>query len=153
DQELVVVDLELGPGVLRVQDLLTDGNVDRLALAFAVERAGADGQDLALLGLLLGGVREHDARLRHLLTRGGLDDDAVAQRAGLRLRLRGGGQRAILLWQPRTGRRWPGVCDRTRRDGDAAGGAEASGRVRHQGRVRPGRACREALPRERSGPS
>ncbi len=37
DEELLALDLELGPGVLGVQDLLADRDVDRLALAFVVE--------------------------------------------------------------------------------------------------------------------
>src|ERR1044071_5809668 len=56
DEELVVLELELGPRVLPVEDLLPDLDVHRDALALGVEGAGADGQDLALLGLLLGGV-------------------------------------------------------------------------------------------------
>ena len=55
-----------------------------LALAVVDERARADGEDRALLGLLLGGVRQDDAALGHLLAGGRLDDDAVAERAELR---------------------------------------------------------------------
>src|SRR6476469_3155083 len=95
DQEVLVLDLELGPGVLRVQDLVADGDVDRFALAVVKDLARTDRQDLALLGLLLRGIRQDDARLRHLLTRRGLDDDAIAQRA--ELRRRGGRQGAFLL--------------------------------------------------------
>ena len=54
-----------------------------LALAVVVERARADGDDLALLGLLLGGVRQDDAALGHVLARDRLDDDAVAEWAQL----------------------------------------------------------------------
>ena len=73
------------------EDLLIVSQKDILAV---VERlARANGEDLALLGLLLRGVRQDDARLRHLLTGRGLDDDAVAQRA--KLRRRGGGQGSI----------------------------------------------------------
>src|SRR3954471_19992335 len=67
DEELLVVDLELGPGVLRVQDRVALLDVDALALAVVEDPAGADGQDGALLGLLLGGVRQDDPALRHLL--------------------------------------------------------------------------------------
>src|SRR6185503_1048500 len=56
DEELLLVDLELGPRVLGVENLLADFDVDRLALSLIVEGARADGEDLALLGLLLGGI-------------------------------------------------------------------------------------------------
>src|SRR5215210_1780383 len=91
DQEILVIELELGARVLPVEDLLPDLDVHRGPLALGVEGAGADREDLALLGLLLGGVRQHDAALGHLLARRRLDDDAVAE--GLELGLRGGGQR------------------------------------------------------------
>src|SRR5262249_40384855 len=97
DEELVLVDLELGPRVLRVQDLVADLDVDGFALAVVEDPARPDGQDLALVRLLLGGVREDDAALGHLLTRGGLDHDPVAQRAKLRRGSGGGGQRPFLL--------------------------------------------------------
>ena len=54
--------------------------------------AGADGQDLALLGLLLGGVGDDQAAGRGLLGLVGPDDDAVFE--GLQVhvgRLRGAG--------------------------------------------------------------
>ena len=105
DEEILEIDLELGPGVLRVQDLVADSDIHGLARTVVEGLARAGGEDDALLGLLLRGVRQDDARLRHLLTRRGLDDEAVAQRA--ELRRRGGGQGAFLLWRPRTGRRWP----------------------------------------------
>src|SRR5262245_290059 len=97
DQELVALDLELGPGVLGVEALLPELDVHRLALPIVKGAARTHGDDLAFLGLLLGGVRQDDARLRHLLTRGGLDDDAVAERLELRGRGGSGGQRASLL--------------------------------------------------------
>src|SRR5215213_11694823 len=100
DQEILALDLELGPRVLGVQDLVPDRDVDRFARPVVQDLARADRQDLALLGLLLRGVRQDDARLRHLLTRRGLDDDAIAQRA--ELRRRGGRQGAFLLWRPRS---------------------------------------------------
>ena len=82
-RQLVAVDLELGPGVLGVEDLVARLDVHRLALAVVEDPARADGDDRALLGLLLGGVRQDDAALGHLLAGGRLDDDAVAQRAKL----------------------------------------------------------------------
>src|SRR6185369_8809415 len=73
DEELVLFDLELGPGVLAVEDLLADLDVHRRALAVIVEPARADREDRSLLGLLLGGVRQNDAALGHLFARRRLD--------------------------------------------------------------------------------
>src|SRR6266550_1669117 len=84
DEEVVTLDLELGPGVLGVEDLVALLDVHGLALAVVEDPARAGRQDRALLGLLLGGVRQDDAALGHLLTRGWLDHDAIAQRAQLR---------------------------------------------------------------------
>src|SRR4249919_1546659 len=83
DEKLVTVDLELGPGVLRVEDLVAALDVHGLALAVIEDAAGAGGDDRALLGLLLGGVGQDDAALGHLLAGARLDDHAVAQRAKL----------------------------------------------------------------------
>src|SRR5215510_4660932 len=80
DEEVLVVDLELRAGVLGVEDLVALLHVHGLALAVIEDAAGAGGEDRALLGLLLGRVREDDAALGHLLAGGGLDHDAVAER-------------------------------------------------------------------------
>ena len=48
-------------------------------LAGLVAPAGADGDDFALLGLLLGGVGNDDAALRLFLAFEAADDDAVMQ--------------------------------------------------------------------------
>src|SRR5665647_1145732 len=77
DEVLIAVVLDLGAAVLAVDDLVADGNVERNAVAVVVDAAGPDRQDLALLGLLLGGVRDHEARCSGLLGLAGLDDDAV----------------------------------------------------------------------------
>src|SRR5579875_1251119 len=67
DEELLAVHLDLGAAVFAVQDLVALGDVQRGPLAgVLVDLAVANGQDLALLGLLLGGVRQDDP------TRGGL---------------------------------------------------------------------------------
>src|SRR6476659_5603650 len=60
DQQLIAVDLELVPGVLGVEDLVALLDVDRLALAVVEDPAWTDREDRALLGLLLGGVRQDD---------------------------------------------------------------------------------------------
>src|SRR5688572_4720843 len=97
DEELVAFDLELGPGVRRIQDLVALLHVHGLALAVIEDPARAGGDDGALLGLLLGRVREDDATLGHLLAGGRLDHDAVAERAELGRGSGGSCQRAFLL--------------------------------------------------------
>src|SRR4051812_9837642 len=79
DEELFLVDLELGPGVLRVQDGVALLDVDRLALPVIEGPARADRENGPLLGLLLGGVGQDDAALGHLFTGSRLDHDAIAQ--------------------------------------------------------------------------
>jgi hypothetical protein len=88
-QQILAVERDLGAAVLAVEDLVALGDVERDALlAVLVEPALADGDDLALLRLLLGGVGEHDA------TRGGgllLDrphDQPIAQGLQLHVYLR-----------------------------------------------------------------
>src|SRR6476660_1522062 len=105
DEELVAVDLELGAGVFGVEDLVPLLDVHRLALPVIEDATGPSGEDLALLGLLLGGVRKDDPALGRLLTGGRLDDDSIAQRAKLGRRGSGGGQRAFLLVSAMAGRR------------------------------------------------
>src|SRR5665811_1260459 len=80
DEVLLAVVLDLGAAVLAVDDLVADGKVERNAVAVVVDAAGTDRQDFALLGLLLGGVRDHETRGRGLLGLAGLDDDAVFER-------------------------------------------------------------------------
>src|SRR6201986_4525908 len=63
-QVLLAGVLDLGAAVLRVEDRVADLDVDRDAVALVVDPAGADGEDGALLRLLLGGVGDHDARRR-----------------------------------------------------------------------------------------
>src|SRR5215213_7556514 len=92
DEEVLLLQLELGAGVLAVEHLLPDLDVHRDALALGVEGARPDLQDHPLLGLLLRRVRQDDAALRHLLARGRLDDDAIAKGLELGLGLRGSGQ-------------------------------------------------------------
>src|SRR5919205_526760 len=51
------------------------------AMSLGLDAAGADGQDLALLGLFGGGVWQDDAAAGDLLARERLDHHAVAKRA------------------------------------------------------------------------
>src|SRR3954464_3851459 len=66
-QVLLAGVLDLGAAVLRVEDGLADLHVDRDAVALVVDPAGADGEDGALLRLLLGGVGDHKTRRRRRL--------------------------------------------------------------------------------------
>src|SRR6266513_1272371 len=56
DEELLVVDLELGPGVLRVEDRIALLDVDALALPVVEDSSRPDGQHGPLLGLFLRGI-------------------------------------------------------------------------------------------------
>src|ERR1700759_4214687 len=79
-QVLLAGVLDLGAAVLRVENRVADADVDRNAVALVVDPAGADGEDGALLRLLLGGVGDHDARRRGGLSLVRLDHDAVLER-------------------------------------------------------------------------
>jgi hypothetical protein len=66
-EEILSLDLDLGAAVLRIQDLVAFGDVERDALvAILVPLPLTDREDLAALRLLLGRVGEDDA------ARGGL---------------------------------------------------------------------------------
>ena len=80
DEVLVAAVLDLGAAVLAVEDDVADGDVERNAVAVVVDAARADGEDGALLGLLLGGVRNDDAGGGGRLGLVGLHDDAVLER-------------------------------------------------------------------------
>src|SRR5947207_2341563 len=77
DQHFVGSELDLGPAVLREDDLVALGDVHRDVLArLFLPRAGADGEDTAPLRLLLGRVRKDNAADRGLLLLEDLDDQA-----------------------------------------------------------------------------
>src|SRR5215207_6227423 len=80
DQEILAVDADFGSGPLAEQHAVTGLHVERLHLAVLVAGAGPGGDDLALLGLLLGGVRDDDATLRLLFRIDAPNNDAVVQR-------------------------------------------------------------------------
>ena len=63
DQQVVAVDAHLGAGPLAEQHAIAGLHVERLELAVLVASARTDGDDLAFLRLLLGGVRNDDAAL------------------------------------------------------------------------------------------
>src|SRR5215213_8231017 len=83
DQELVAVELDLGAGPLAEQHPVADLDAHRRQLALVAAGARADGQDLALHRLLLGGVGDDQPALGLLLFLDALDDDAVVQRSEL----------------------------------------------------------------------
>src|SRR3954462_15407542 len=72
--------LDLGAAVLRVDDHVADVHVERNAVAVVVDAAGADSDNGALLGLLLGGVRDDQTGGGGGLGLVGLDHDPVLQR-------------------------------------------------------------------------
>ena len=81
DEEVLAVDADLGAAVLRVQDDVADGDVDGDELTGLVGATpGPDGQDFTLLGLLLGGVGDHEPAHGGLFCLTGPDDDPVLER-------------------------------------------------------------------------
>src|ERR1043166_2884165 len=81
DQEILAVDLHFGAGPLAEQHAVADLQIDRDELAVLVAAARADSHDLALRGLLFGGIGNDDAAGGFLFGIDALDDDAVVKRA------------------------------------------------------------------------
>src|SRR6266852_6020052 len=79
DQNLLAVDLDVGPRVLAEENLVAGLHVQGDLGAVLEDLAVADGDDLALLGLLLGGVGDDDPTLDRLLLFDALDDQAVVK--------------------------------------------------------------------------
>src|SRR5688572_7595656 len=61
DEEVLAVQLYLGPGPFAEQDLVAGLEIQRRDRAAFVTGAGADGDDLAFLGLFLDGVGDDDS--------------------------------------------------------------------------------------------
>src|SRR5262245_16164440 len=80
DDVLRAVDLHIGPAVLADEDTVALLHFHGDALAFLGHAAGADGDDLALLRLLLGGVRNDDPASLHLLLLDSTNQDPVGER-------------------------------------------------------------------------
>ena len=77
-KEVLAVNGDLGAAVLGVHDGVADGDAGRDDLAGGVgATAGTGSEHLTLLGLLLRGVGDHQARRRRGLGAVGTDDDAV----------------------------------------------------------------------------
>src|SRR5262249_49614094 len=81
DQQLLAVDLHLGARPLAEQDAVAGLDVDRDELAALVTTAGTDGDDFALLRLLLRGVGDDDAAGRLGLLLDAANDHAIMERA------------------------------------------------------------------------
>src|SRR3954470_17935262 len=93
DEQVLAVDLDLRAAVLGIEDLVPLRDVERNALlALVVEAALAHGDDLALLGLLLGRIGEDDAAGGRLLLLDRPHDEPVAQGLELHTRLTSGGK-------------------------------------------------------------
>src|SRR5437763_11782831 len=84
DEQLVVLQLELGTRVPGEEDGVADLDLHGDLLALVADAAGADGDDLAALRLLLAGVGQDDAAPGRLLARRRADDDAVPKGTELR---------------------------------------------------------------------
>src|SRR5262249_3118490 len=79
DQEFLAVDLDLGPRPFAEQHAVAALEIDRDQLASLVATAGPNGDNLAFLRLLLGGVGDDDTALGLLLGVDTLHDHAVVQ--------------------------------------------------------------------------
>src|SRR6266508_4291182 len=79
DQELDVVDLDLGARPFAEQHAVADPEVDRNEFPGLVAAARAYRGDLALRGLFLGGVGDDDAAGRLRLGIDALDDNTIVQ--------------------------------------------------------------------------
>src|SRR5580704_12037911 len=77
DEEVFAVELDLCARVLAEEDVIAGLDVEGEGLAFVVGLALADGDDLAFLRLLLGGVGDDDAAADGLALFDAADQDAV----------------------------------------------------------------------------
>src|SRR5438552_3037970 len=80
DETVLAVDLDLGPRVFSEQDGIARLDVELPDGAVFEDFAVADGNDLPLDRLFLGGVRDDDPALGHGLFREANDDNAILQR-------------------------------------------------------------------------
>src|SRR5262249_18238230 len=83
DQVLLAVDLDVGPGILAEEDLVSGLDVQRQLGAVLEDLPVADRDDLALLGLLLRGVRDDDSSLDGLFLFDTTDDQPIVKRTNL----------------------------------------------------------------------
>src|SRR3989449_9999076 len=85
DEVLLAIELDLAAGVLAEEDPVAFLRREREILAVVVDLAGAHGDDLALLRLLLGGVGDDEVAVLRVLLLEALDEHAVMERAQRRL--------------------------------------------------------------------
>src|SRR5689334_11796277 len=83
DEEILAVDLHLGARPFAEQHAVADLEINGNELACLVAATRADGDDLALRGFFLGGIRNDDAASGFFLGLNALDDDTVVKRAEL----------------------------------------------------------------------
>src|SRR5688572_25588010 len=100
DQVLFAVDLHLAARVLAEQDAVAGLDVERELLALVGHLAAAHGDDLGLLGLLLGGIGDDDAAVLLVRLLEALDENAVVERPKLDL---GGSCHDVCLLLTRAG--------------------------------------------------
>src|SRR2546422_7331053 len=85
NEVLHAVELDLAAGVLAEKDPVAFLHREREILAVVVDLAGAHGNDLAFLRLLLGGVGDDEPAVLLVLLLEALDEHAVMERAQRRL--------------------------------------------------------------------
>src|SRR5262245_26605480 len=83
DQVLLAVDLDVGPGILAEEDLVSGLDVQRQLGAVLEDLPVAHRDHLALLGLLLRGVGDDDASLDGLFLFDTTDDQSIVKRTNL----------------------------------------------------------------------
>jgi len=81
DQQVFAVELDLGAGPFAEQDAIARLDVERGDLAVIALGAAADGDNLTLLGLFLGGIRNDDAAGRLFLGLDAANQHAIVQRS------------------------------------------------------------------------
>src|SRR5216683_3119639 len=101
DEILLAVELDLATGVLAEEDAIPRLDVERGLLAVLGDLAFADRDDLALLGLLLGAVRDDDAAAPRGFLLDPLEQDTVVERVQDHLLCLSHGAPPV-----------PGVCER-----------------------------------------
>src|SRR4051794_29650354 len=87
DQEILAIDAHLGAGPLAKQDAVARLKIERGYLTILVASTGSNRDYLALLGLLLGGVRDDDPALCLLFCLDTADHNTVVQGTKLHRRL------------------------------------------------------------------
>ena len=90
DQAVLAIEDDLGARPFAEQDAIADLDVERDQLAGLVAGSRTDGQHLAFLRLLLGGVGDDDASLGRLLRLDAAHDQAVVKRIDAEEKSKGG---------------------------------------------------------------